>query len=137
MGMTNEFQNRILKTVVSCLNNGNFLVVDHSHSNISTPITVVGNIVQTLITGVAGQQIVIKGITISGEGDAGVSTVERENGSQVVILPLYQTKQSNTQPSSAMNLVLDDGESVIIRTVGRGVAEETFFGISYIILSCD
>lgn len=134
--MSNYLQNAFLKAISTCANNGNFLIVDGSYSNISTPKTVVGNVVETLVTGIVGKQIIVKGVTISGEGDIGISTIERENGTQVVILPLYQTKNANSSASQALNVVLDDGESVIIRTVGRGAAEETFFGVSYITKIC-
>lgn len=134
--MTNFLQQALLKAISTCSNNGNFLIVDNSYSNTSTPKTVVGNVVQTLITGVAGLQIIVKGVTIAGEGDVGISTIERQNGTELIILPLYQTKNANSHASQALNVVLDDGESVIIRTVGRGVAEETFFGVSYITKVC-
>lgn len=134
--MSNFLQQALLKTIVSCLDNGNFLIVDNSYSNTSTPKTVIGNIAETFVQGVAGQQIIIKGITIAAEGDAGISTLERENGTQIILLPLYQSKNANGTTSSSLNIVLDDGESVIIRTVGRGVAEETFFGVSYLTISC-
>jgi len=75
--------------------------------------------------------LAIKGLTITGDGNTGKVYLKRSSDGSV-IFPAYFTAQVKGSPSSALNLVLNDNEKVLITATDRETAE-TFIGISYII----
>lgn len=75
--------------------------------------------------------LVLKGLTMLGDGNTGTVKVLRGSNS-VCILPLYMSAQVRSSPSSGFNLVLNVNEKVLITSTGRGDTSETFVGISYL-----
>ena len=83
----------------------------------------------TLITPATGNYIIIKGITIIGDGNTGTIKIFRSSNNQC-ILPCFMSSKNYATASTALNLVLNINESVYITTVSRG-AVESFVGVSY------
>jgi len=77
-----------------------------------------------------GNGIAVRGLTIQGEGNTGKVYLKRSSNGEV-IFPAYFSAQVKGSPSSALNLVLEDDETITITTTDRGTSE-TFIGITYI-----
>lgn len=84
-----------------------------------------------LATPAVGSRIVIKGVSIIGEGNTGTIKILRENNG-VCILPCYMSVRQTSSASSALNIILDIDEKVLVTTVSRGASDESFVGVSYI-----
>lgn len=82
----------------------------------------------------SGNFIVIKGITITGEGNTGKVYLKRSRNGGSPIFPAYFTAQVKGSPSSATNFILDVDEKILITATDRGTSE-TFVGMSYIEVS--
>lgn len=107
-----------------------FLVVDGNAANTSTPFEVTGNVEQTAITAAADEKIIIKAFVIYGEANGGRADILRENDT-TTLLPVYFTNFSRASSSGNLNLELDAGENLIIKTEGVDAGDNTFFGITY------
>lgn len=93
----------------------------------------VGNTTQAYeIVPPSGGYLIVKGMYISGEGNNGKSTIEGSTGR--ILLPLYHTIQNQATPSGRTNIKLDVDETILLRTTGRVVTNETFFGVSVIVV---
>ena len=100
--------------------------------NQSSPTTIIGNVTsQQLLTPTNGDRIVVKAMIILAEGNTGTVKIERSSDG-ATILPCYVTVHNHASTSSALNLVLESGESISVTTEGRGATDESFIGISYL-----
>ena len=98
----------------------------------SVSVIVTGDVTeQEFVTHSNGNRIIVKGITIVGEGNTGEAKIFRSSNDQC-ILPVYFAVGARSSTSSALNIVLDIGEDLYITTTDRGSGNETFFGISYL-----
>lgn len=79
----------------------------------------------------SGCYIVVKGITIIGDGNTGNVKLFRELNDQC-ILPAYFSAQVKNSASSALNIILGVNEKLLVTSVGRGDTSESFIGVSYI-----
>lgn len=109
-----------------------FFSVETGLANTSVSTLITGNVAgQIFITpSSADSFIIVKGITILGDGNQGKVYVKRSVGNKV-LLPTYFSAQNRAGTSSALNIVLNVGENVIIDTIDRGTSE-TFIGVTYI-----
>ena len=107
-----------------------FISTDSSFSNNSTSVVVVGNSTSDVLSPSTGRQLIIKGITIVGGGNAGTVKLYRDSNDSV-ILPVYVSLHGRQSTSGALNLVLNVDEKVYVTTASRGENDETFVGISY------
>lgn len=107
------------------------IATDNGSRNKSVPLTFTGDIAsQDLVAPAAGRRLVIKGITIIGDGNQGTVKVRRGAGN-VTILPVYFSAQNRAGASGSLNIVLNVNEKVNVTATGRA-ASETFVGISYV-----
>ena len=109
------------------------LITDNGGSNSSLPLLITGNVTnRVLVEPSPGNMLIIKGLTIIGEGNQGKVYIERENGTSEcnVLLPAYFSAQSRAGASSALNIILDMNEKLILNTTDRN--GETFVGVSYV-----
>lgn len=107
------------------------LAVENGARNASKPTTLIGDSPgQLLVEPTQGNRLVIKAITIIGDGNQGTIKVKRELG-DVTILPAYFSAQNRAGTSGALNIVLEVDESVYVTAIGRGTSE-TFIGVSYL-----
>lgn len=83
----------------------------------------------TLITPSVGNFLIIKGITIIGDGVSGAIKLFRSSNNQC-ILPCFMSSHNSASTSNSLNLRLNVNESLYISTTGRG-ALESFVGVSY------
>ena len=107
-----------------------FLVVDANAANTSTPFEVTGNVEQVAVSAAADEKIVIKGFVILGSGNSGRADILRANDT-TTLLPAYFSNFSRASGSGNLNLELEAGEDLSIRTEGIDAADNVFFGISY------
>lgn len=82
-----------------------------------------------------GKQLIIKGGLIHGEGNAGETHIESSNQAQH-LLTLYHANSSNLAPSGEINVIIDEGQGIRIRTQDRA-GKRTFIGISYRVISTE
>lgn len=83
----------------------------------------------------AGNRIVVKGMTIIGDGNVGTIKISRSiNGA--TILPCYMGVRATQSASSALHLELLPDEKIQINTTQRG-DNETFVGITYTEIDSD
>jgi hypothetical protein len=118
---------QILEKVCACTNGNAVLTTEDGYYNISTPKTIVGNGTETLIEGVAGKKIIIKGITILGDGNAGSVKIVADG---VTYLPCYFSAQNKAGVSAQARIQIPENTDVEAVLVGRGTSE-TFIGITY------
>lgn len=112
-------------------NGGHFVPVDNGFSNDSKPAEIIGNVTgQVLVAPAAGRKLIIKGITIIGNGNQGEVKVKRAGG--ITVLPAYFSAQNRAGTSGSLNLRLNVDEPLTVTTTGRGATDETFVGVSYI-----
>lgn len=78
-----------------------------------------------------GNFLVIKGITITGDGNVGKIYLKRSGNGGSIIFPAYFSAQVKGSPSSATNFILDIDEKILISSSDRGTSE-SFVGLSYI-----
>lgn len=88
----------------------------------------VGDLSEVFITPAVGNRLIIKGVTLHGNGNAG--SVKLISGVRI-ILPLYFSNSSRVGTSGALNIELAVNETASILATGRG-ANTTFVGVSYI-----
>ena len=109
------------------------LITDNGGSNSSLPLLITGNATnRVLVEPSPGNVLIIKGLTIIGSGNQGKVYVERENGNGEtnILLPAYFSAQSRAGASSALNVILEVDEKLILNTEDRN--GETFVGVSYV-----
>lgn len=116
---------------VETSNDGHFVPTDNGFSNTSKPNEIVGNVTgQVLVAPTAGRKLVIKALTIIGDGNQGVVKIKRAGG--VTVLPVYFSAQNRAGTSGSLNLRLNVDETLTVTATGRGTSDETFIGVSYI-----
>lgn len=116
--------------IKSAYNDGYFLPVDNGFANSSVPHEFTGDTADhVLVAPQPGQRLVVKGVTILGDGNQGKVKIKRGNG--VTILPAWFSAQNRAGASGALNVVLNPDEVVTVTATGRGQSE-TFVGVSYI-----
>jgi len=97
----------------------------------SIPFMFDGNISNVLLLRPdSGKRLVVKGMTISGNGDAGVVKITRSSDN-ACILPYYFDNKTGGKTSANLNLILKSNEAVLITTKNRENFE-TFVSISYL-----
>jgi hypothetical protein len=116
------------KECVSGYAGGSFTKIS-SDATISRSIEYTGNVDEVFITPSPGNRIIVKGITVHTEG---VSGDVRVISGDTVIMPLYVANTSRVNGSSAMNILLDVDATIDVVAAGRGDANRTFVGISYL-----
>lgn len=82
-----------------------------------------------LIAPRVGYQLIIKGLTIIGNGNTGFVKVNR--GDDTAVLPIYFTVQNFASLSSGLNLELEVDEKLTVTSNLRGT-NETFIEVSYL-----
>lgn len=109
-----------------------FMSMENGLQNISSSIIIAGNTTNQLFISpqTATSRIVVKGITILGDGNQGTVLVKRVVGDKV-ILPTYFSAQNRAGTSSALNIVLEPQENIII-TNTRRTTSQSFIGVIYI-----
>ena len=77
----------------------------------------------------SGKRLLIKGMTIGGNGDIGVVKITRSSD-DACILPYYFDNKTGGKTSANLNLILKPNERVLVTTKNRENFE-TFIGITY------
>jgi len=109
-----------------------FISSEFGLSNKTKLLTFVGNVTNMeFLVPTSGNFFIIKGISLIGQGAQGTIKFTRGSNGDI-IYPLYFSAQVRSSPSSAFNYVMNVDEKVILNTVGRGAADESFVGISYL-----
>jgi hypothetical protein len=121
------------RSVISETTEGmNALGVETGFTNNSKPTLIIGNVLnQVLLAPSTGRKIILKGISILGNGNTGTVKVTRESNGEI-ILPGYFSAQGKPSTSPAFNFRLDTDEKVLVTCVDRQATDETFIGLSYI-----
>ena len=118
-----------LEKVARQMNGNNVLVVEDGFYNQSLPTTVIGNATTEILEPCGdGMCMVVKAITITGDGNTGTAKVKVGN---TVVLPLYFTVQNKVMTSAGLRLKVEAGEAITVITESRGETNETFVGITY------
>ena len=132
--LSNELSKLFQKAFVALTNGGRMLGVDPSANETGSSTIVIGNAVDTTyISPPSGKRLVVKGLFVNGNGNSGTATVESSTGT-ILIKSYFANNTSGVAPSDTVNLVLDTDATIVLRTVGRGATDETFFGVSYIVI---
>ena len=87
-----------------------------------------GDLKEVFITPQSGNRLIIKGVTIIGDGNSG--TIKLVSGDRI-ILPLYLSNFSRSGTSGALNIELETDQSISILAEGRGTSI-SFAGVSYL-----
>lgn len=107
------------------------IATENGARNVSKPTTIVGNVTDLVLLAPApGKHLIIKGITVVGDGNQGTVKIKRETGG-VTILPVYFSAQNRAGTSGALNIELGVDERVLVTATDRGTSE-TFIGLSYV-----
>lgn len=116
----------------SSINNGNYIETIDGLAFVSVPTEFVGNVTAQLLVEPSdpANYIIIKGITVIGEGNTGV--VKIHDVANKNYLATYFSVNPRGGTSNALNIVLPPGESIYVTSITRGGNDETFVGISYL-----
>jgi hypothetical protein len=102
----------------------------------STPFTFTGDFENVvLVKPHRNNRLVIKNMTIFGDGSSGIVKVTR-NSDGATVLPYYVGTKVGGRTPDTLNLVLGSGESLNASAKHR-MGAETFIGITYLELSED
>ena len=102
--------------------------------NRSLPTIITGDVTnQIILTPTSGRRLLIRAISIIAQGNTGTVKVKRSSDG-AIILPTYVSAHNHASTSSALNLILGVDESVMVTTDGRGETDETFVGLSYMVI---
>lgn len=109
-----------------------FITTENGLFNKSVSTIITGDVTNQLFVSPQNttSRIVIKGITVLGNGNQGEVFVKRTVGDKI-ILPTYFSAQNRAGTSSALNIVLEPQENIVITTTGR-TTSQSFIGVTYI-----